>query len=48
MRIGLQIGVPETLDSLEPIEIYDHTLNLKAAYVERYAHQNLSPEWVHA
>lgn len=48
MRIGLQIGVPEVLDSLEPIEIYDHTLNLKAAYVERYAYQNLPAEWVHA
>jgi hypothetical protein len=45
VKVGLQIGIPETLDTMEPIEIYDHALSLKAAFVERYACASLPFEW---
>lgn len=44
-KVGLQIGIPETLDTMEPIEIYDHALSLKAAFVERYAYASIPTEW---
>lgn len=44
-KIGLRVGVPEVLDSMEPIELVDESTNLKAAFVERYAVDSLPAEW---
>jgi hypothetical protein len=37
MVIKLDVAVPDTLDSLEPIELIDRMSSLRAAFVERYA-----------
>ena len=44
-KTSLTLGIPNTLNSLEPIEIKDEQANLHAAYVERYAVANLPAEW---
>lgn len=44
-KTSLTIGIPNTLNSLEPIEIKDEQANLHATYVERYAVQNLPEEF---
>lgn len=44
-KTSLTVGIPNTLNSLEPIEIKDEQANLHAAYVERYAVQNLPEEF---
>lgn len=44
-KTSLTLGIPNTLNSLEPIEIKDEQANLHAAYVERYAVNNLPAEW---
>lgn len=44
-KTSLTVGVPSTLNSLEPIEIKDEQASLHAAYVERYAVPYLPAEW---
>jgi len=41
MVIKLDVAVPDTLDSLEPIELIDRMGSLRAAFVERYAINSL-------
>jgi len=46
MVIKLDVAVPDTLDSLEPIELIDRMSSLRAAFVERYAISSLKrSEW---
>lgn len=42
---SLNVVVPQNLDSLRPITLKDNVSRLNAAYVERYAINNLPPEW---
>jgi len=42
MKTKLDVAVPQTLDSLEPIELIDKANGLRGAFVERYALQALS------
>jgi len=45
-RIGLNVSIPQTVDSYEPIEITDKKANLKAAFVDRDVLSSFrSPEW---
>lgn len=44
----LTVLAPYSLDSLLPLEIMDNSSAVKASFVERYAIDRLSPEWLNA
>lgn len=44
----LTVLAPYSLDSLLPLEIMDNSSAVKASFVERYAIEKLSPEWLNA